>query len=70
MVETQPQCRNCKNYFITYDRAKPHGCRALGFKSQRLPSRVVFESSGIACQLFVPKPVPGGKAGSSSSWVA
>jgi hypothetical protein len=70
MAEKQPQCRNCKNYFITYDPAKPHGCRALGFKSQRLPSMVVFESSGIACQLFVARPVAGGKAGSSGSWVA
>ena len=70
MAETLPQCRNCKNYFVTYDPGKPHGCRALGFKSQRLPSQVVYETSGMACQLFVPKPTPGGKAGASGSRVA
>lgn len=70
MVETFPQCRNCKNYFITYDPVKPHGCRAMGFKSKRLPSQVVYESSGIVCQLFDPKKAPGGKPGPSNSWVA
>ena len=43
-------CLSCKHYFITWDPKKPHGCRAMGFKSQQIPSIVVRQSSGgIAC---------------------
>jgi len=31
---------------------------AMGFKSQKLPSIVVYESSGIDCQMFQAKPAP------------
>jgi len=47
-----PVCRNCSNYFVTHDPSNPYGCRAMGFKSKKSPARVVFESSGIHCQLF------------------
>lgn len=53
------------NYFITHDPARPYGCRALGFKSKTNPARLVYESSGMQCQLFSPKKRPGGGAGSS-----
>jgi hypothetical protein len=55
MSITLPQCRNCKNFFITYEQAKPYGCKAMGFKSRRMPAMVVYETSGIVCQLFTPK---------------
>lgn len=45
-------CRVCKHYFVTWEKTKPHGCRAYGFKSQQIPSMVVFQSSGVECALF------------------
>ena len=48
-------CKRCKNYFVTWENDKPHGCRAYGFKSPTLPSQVVKESSGEDCQVFEQK---------------
>jgi hypothetical protein len=59
-----PVCRKCVHYFITHEPEKPYGCRAMGFKSRRNPALVVFESSGIQCQVFkVKKSVPRGSGG-------
>ncbi|WP_136805402.1 uracil-DNA glycosylase [Desulfosediminicola flagellatus] len=55
MSTNLPNCYKCTHYFITYEPAKPYGCRAMRFKSNRNPARVVYESSGIICQLFTPK---------------
>jgi hypothetical protein len=50
-------CLRCKFYFVTYDAHKPHGCRALGFKSRQMPGAVVLEaSSGVPCLKFQNKP--------------
>ena len=48
-------CLACRHFFITYRPDHPYGCRALGFKSKELPSRVVLASSGLDCQAFTPK---------------
>ena len=50
-----PICRKCIYYYITHDPANPFGCRGLGFKSKKNPALVVFESSGMQCQLFTAK---------------
>ncbi|HLQ33465.1 MAG TPA: uracil-DNA glycosylase [Chloroflexota bacterium] len=49
-------CRRCKHYRISWDPRAPHACTAMGFKSQKLPCVVVYESSGIECQLYAAKP--------------
>ncbi|HOJ59736.1 MAG TPA: uracil-DNA glycosylase [bacterium] len=49
-------CRQCRYYYITWDPRRPYGCKALGFKSVKIPSQVVYESSGLECQSFQPKP--------------
>ena len=50
-------CRKCTHYFVTWDKDKPHGCRALGFKSRQAPSRVVRQTTpGMDCQYFKPRP--------------
>jgi len=51
-------CQRCCHYQVTWDMQKPYGCRAHGFKSRRNPALVVFESSGVECQLFEPKKRP------------
>jgi hypothetical protein len=45
-------CMKCRYYQITWDPRQPYGCRAHGFKSYRNPAIIVYESSGIECQLF------------------
>jgi len=50
-----PNCRACLHFHITYDPAKPYGCRAMGFKSRQYPAQVVFASSGAACRAFQAK---------------
>jgi len=49
-------CIKCRYYHVTWDMHQPYGCRAHGFKTNRNPSVVVYESSGIECQLYEEKP--------------
>jgi len=48
-------CQRCKHYYVTWEKNKPHGCRAYGFKSQALPSAVVKQSSGTNCNFYEDK---------------
>ncbi len=48
-------CRKCNYYYITWDTRRPHGCRAMRFKSRRPPSLVVRQSSGQDCLHYTPK---------------
>jgi hypothetical protein len=48
-------CIKCRYYQVTWDPRQPYGCRAHGFKSHRNPAIIVYESSGIECQLFQAK---------------
>ncbi|WP_294960896.1 uracil-DNA glycosylase [Sulfurimonas sp.] len=48
-------CRRCQYYFVTWEKDKPHGCKAYGFKSLQIPSIVVFQSSGTDCSMFAQK---------------
>jgi len=45
-------CQKCKYYYVTWIQAQPHGCKAYGFKSKKLPSMVVKQSSGVDCKFF------------------
>ncbi len=45
-------CRKCRHYFVTWNPDFPFGCRAMGFKSKRLPAYDVYENSSMPCQLF------------------
>jgi hypothetical protein len=55
----KPDCLGCRHYYVTWDERFPRGCRAMRFKSRRPPSEVVYENSGIDCQMFEPKGAPG-----------
>lgn len=48
-------CYRCQFFYVTWDDQHPNGCRALGFKTKRLPSMVVFQSSGNPCEYFKEK---------------
>ncbi|MGE4398388.1 MAG: uracil-DNA glycosylase [Campylobacterales bacterium] len=45
-------CIKCKHFFVTYEPQRPYGCKAYGFKSPQMPSLVVFQSSGMQCEIF------------------
>lgn len=53
--DTDPRCLDCEHYHVTWDRSAPHGCSAFGFKTSRRPSRVVRETSGSCCELYLVK---------------
>lgn len=35
------KCRDCKHFYITFDRATPYGCKAYQIQSAIQPSQVV-----------------------------
>jgi hypothetical protein len=46
-------CQKCVHYFVTWDPAHPHGCRAMNFKSRRLPiTEVRMAMQGKDCIAF------------------
>jgi len=45
-------CQQCKYYYITWEKTKPHGCKAYGFKSLQIPAAVVKNSSGMICSFY------------------
>ena len=71
MNKTNPpiDCFQCKHFFVTWDASKPRGCNAFGFKTPKLPSVVVFESSGEACLKFTLKATPK-KSSKKTGWIA
>lgn len=54
-------CQKCRYYQVTWDPNLPYGCTAHDFKSRKNPALVVYEASGLECQLFQPKPQRGEK---------
>jgi predicted nucleic acid-binding Zn-ribbon protein len=50
-----PRCIKCEHYYITWDKSFPYGCKAMGFKSYRVPSIDVRAASGKECLAFTRK---------------
>jgi hypothetical protein len=48
-------CNLCDNFYITWEAAFPYGCRAMDFKSVRLPSLDVADADGQECLAFQDK---------------
>jgi len=57
MNNNKINCFQCKHYYITWSKSFPKGCRFFGFKTYKLPSTSVFESSGEICRGFTQKKV-------------
>jgi len=51
-------CRQCRYYYVTWDKRLPHGCRAMGFKSLQLPAIVVRMNSQEECLKYQRKATP------------
>lgn len=54
-VGTLINCLFCEHFHLTREARFPYGCRALGFKTFRMPSVDVFYASEKDCSLFVRK---------------
>jgi len=70
MKKTNPiDCFSCQHFYVTWDANNPRGCKAFAFKTRRLPSEVVFETSGEDCLKFAPKNT-GPKNSKTKGWIA
>jgi len=48
-------CMKCLYFYITWDLKNQRGCKYHGFKSPKIPSLVVYESSGEECVGYTQK---------------
>ena len=48
-------CHRCAHFVITWEPRAPKACKLFTFKSARLPSEVVYHTTGMPCQGFAPK---------------
>lgn len=48
-------CGRCEHYFVSFEAARPHGCKVFGFKSSQPPSFEVFAATGMNCAQFKDK---------------
>lgn len=55
MKKTKINCFNCVHYSVTWDKKFPRGCKAINFKSKKMPSTAVYEASGMNCIQFKAK---------------
>jgi len=51
----QIACGKCEFYYVTHDKTRPWGCKKFNFKSVRLPSQEVKQSTGMDCAYFSQK---------------
>lgn len=52
MGDRAPNCLKCAHFHVTWDPRFPRGCRMFGIKTPRMPSQVVFETTGSHCPAF------------------
>ncbi|HYE80757.1 MAG TPA: uracil-DNA glycosylase [Clostridia bacterium] len=51
-VNEKVNCITCIHYYVTWDPDFPRGCRLYEFKTRRLPSQLVLESTGECCKNY------------------
>ena len=71
MKKTNPiDCFKCKHFYITWEPNNPRGCHAFAFKTRRMPSDVVLETSGEPCLKFLAKEQGVTKEKKKRGWTA
>lgn len=55
MTQKTINCLKCRHYFVTWDPLRPRGCRLYGFKTQLMPSQLVYQATGAPCPSFEEK---------------
>lgn len=63
----RPNCFECTHFYITWESSKPYGCRAMNFKSRRIPTVEVLDADGALCVSFQGKNGEGSSTDSPSS---
>ena len=53
--DKQIDCNSCANFFITWNKRFPFGCRAMGFMSANSPNKDVLEVEGRDCLAYKEK---------------
>ncbi|MCL2108561.1 MAG: uracil-DNA glycosylase [Oscillospiraceae bacterium] len=48
-------CFQCKHFAVTWEPKYPKACNLFEFKSEKLPSLVIFHSTGTPCTGFEEK---------------
>ena len=61
-------CFQCVHFAITWEPKFPRCCKLFGFKTAKMPSAAVLESSGEPCAGFQSKKKP--KRGITTGWEA
>ena len=49
MKQPKVNCYQCKFFYVTWNKTFPYGCRAMGFKSNKIPCNDVLQASGTEC---------------------
>jgi hypothetical protein len=52
---TDPDCRRCRHYHLTWEPFLPHGCHSHGFRSRFMPAVEVRLADGGPCLAFEPQ---------------
>jgi hypothetical protein len=47
-----PNCLDCQYFAVSWDPDFPRSCKVFGIKTSRMPSHVVYESTGRHCPAF------------------
>ena len=49
ILNNKIRCHGCINFYITYKKERPWGCKKFGFISKFMPSSEVFNTTGTEC---------------------
>jgi hypothetical protein len=49
-----PNCLQCRHFTVTWNARFPRACVVFEIKSRKMPSLVVYESTGYHCPAFEP----------------
>jgi hypothetical protein len=50
-------CFKCKFFYVTWEKKFPYGCKAIGFKSRKMPCLDVRQISGDHCLYYQEKDI-------------
>jgi hypothetical protein len=56
---SNPNCSECRHFYITWDQKTPNGCRRFGIQCKDRPSKIIAQAGLGDCQGFESKKRPG-----------
>ena len=55
---SQPNCSQCRHFYVTWDPKTPNGCRRFGIQCKDRPSQIIASAGMGDCQAFEEKRRP------------